>query len=155
MSEQELFLYPSPLACLITASGFNISPSSPPMAWGTDPVPSKHREGQLLSTPNPSSFSYPSQKWHELMVMVFCMNFFSKQGPACHQTEMEKGQPFLPFPHITIPPFRGEWLESSSYRSLFPTEWHLQTQTPPLSFLGYEQVLGLLAKSLLQCSFCL
>lgn len=40
-------------------------------------------------------------------------------------------------------------------KSVFHKEWHLQTQTPPLPFLGYEQVLGVLARPLLQCSFCL
>lgn len=151
-TEQELSLSLSPLACLITASGFNISPSSPPMAWGIHHVPSKPRKG--TSCPNLSSFFLPSQKWHKFMVMMFCMNLFFKQGPACHPTEMEKGQPFLPFLHITILPFRRECLKSSSYWSLFSTVTP-QTQTPPLPFLGYEQVLGVLARPLLQCSFCL
>lgn len=70
---------------------------------------------------------------------MFCINFFSEQGPVCCQTEIEKGQPFLPLLHTTIPPFRGKWLERSSYLSVFHEERHLHNQTPSLSFLGYKQ----------------
>lgn len=38
-------------------------------------------------------------------------------------------------------------------KSVFHREQHLQNQTPPLPFLGYEQVLGVLARPLLQYSF--
>lgn len=47
ISEQEHSLSPSSLACPLTASGFNISPSLPPMAWVADHVLSKPRKGQL------------------------------------------------------------------------------------------------------------
>lgn len=47
ISEQEHSLSPTSLVCPTTASGFNISPSSPPTVWVADNVPSKPRKQQL------------------------------------------------------------------------------------------------------------
>lgn len=120
------------------------------------PKQKARKKGSSKSLSKARQFLLPSQKWHNFnMVMMFHINLFSKQGPVCCQTEMEKGQPFLPLLLTTIPPFRGgtAWKLQLS-KSVFHKEWHLQNQIPPLPFLGYEQVLGVLARPLLQCSFC-
>lgn len=88
------------------------------------------------------------------MVMMFHMNLFFKQGLVLLSDRNGKGSTFSAPSAYNNSFFWEEWLESSSYPSLFSTKSDTSKQTPPVPFLGYERVLGVPARPLLQCSFC-